>query len=75
MRYVGHTGTDAELAGMCVDLFEGNLRENLPSTRRIKDNIGMLKGKNLACWCKPGAPCHADVLLKMANAMEWSQMP
>lgn len=27
-----------------------------------------LRGKNLACWCKPGDPCHADVLLKLANA-------
>ena len=27
-----------------------------------------LKGKNLACWCKPGAPCHADVLLELVNA-------
>lgn len=26
-----------------------------------------LRGKNLACWCKPGTPCHADVLLKLAN--------
>lgn len=26
-----------------------------------------LRGKNLACWCKPGAPCHADVLLEIAN--------
>lgn len=26
-----------------------------------------LRGKNLACWCKPGAPCHADVLLEVAN--------
>lgn len=26
-----------------------------------------LKGKNLACWCKPGEPCHADVLLELAN--------
>lgn len=26
-----------------------------------------LRGKNLACWCKIGAPCHADVLLKLAN--------
>lgn len=31
------------------------------------DVIG-LRGKDLACWCKPGAPCHADVLLKAANA-------
>lgn len=26
-----------------------------------------LRGKNLACWCKPGEPCHADVLLDWAN--------
>lgn len=26
-----------------------------------------LKGKNLACWCKEGEPCHADVLLELAN--------
>lgn len=24
-----------------------------------------LKGKNLACWCPIGAPCHADILLKL----------
>lgn len=27
-----------------------------------------LRGKNLACWCKLGAPCHGDVLLELANA-------
>lgn len=26
-----------------------------------------LEGKNLACWCPPGEPCHADVLLELAN--------
>ena len=26
-----------------------------------------LKGKNLACWCKEGMPCHADLLLEIAN--------
>lgn len=26
-----------------------------------------LRGKNLACWCKPRAFCHADVLLELAN--------
>lgn len=29
--------------------------------------ISKLKGKNLACWCKLGSPCHADVLLELAN--------
>lgn len=27
-----------------------------------------LRGKNLACWCALDEPCHADVLLKLANA-------
>ena len=26
-----------------------------------------LRGKNLACWCAHNQPCHADVLLKLAN--------
>lgn len=26
-----------------------------------------LRGKNLACWCKLGTPCHADTLLQLAN--------
>lgn len=26
-----------------------------------------LCGKNLACWCTDGDPCHADVLLALAN--------
>lgn len=30
----------------------------------------LLRGRNLACWCKPGEPCHADVLLEIANAEE-----
>lgn len=26
-----------------------------------------LRGKNLACWCSIDKPCHADVLLELAN--------
>jgi len=33
-------------------------------------DISDLRGKNLACWCKPGEPCHADVLLEVANEPE-----
>lgn len=32
--------------------------------------INELKGKNLACWCPLDQPCHADVLLKIANEKE-----
>src|SRR5690349_2610258 len=26
-----------------------------------------LAGKDLACWCRLDGPCHADVLLELAN--------
>lgn len=29
-----------------------------------------LRGKDLACWCPLDQPCHADVLLEIANAGE-----
>ena len=30
-------------------------------------DLAEIRGKNLACWCKAGAPCHADLLLELAN--------
>jgi hypothetical protein len=35
--------------------------------QRILDGLPELRGKNLACYCPDGAPCHADVLLQLAN--------
>lgn len=36
--------------------------------------IAPLRGRNLACWCPlDGEPCHADVLLELANAPEASK--
>ncbi|HET7538783.1 MAG TPA: DUF4326 domain-containing protein [Polyangiaceae bacterium] len=34
----------------------------------IQDVRRELRGKNLACWCPLDEPCHADVLLKVANS-------
>lgn len=34
----------------------------------IPADLSELRGKNLACWCKTGTPCHADVLIDLANA-------
>lgn len=33
-----------------------------------RTDIAELRGKNLACFCPEGSPCHADVLLEIANA-------
>jgi hypothetical protein len=39
-----------------------------PERRRwILAHVHELRGKRLACWCKPGVPCHADVLMELAN--------
>lgn len=38
------------------------------ATFQIPEWLGALRGKNLACWCPLDQPCHADVLLELANA-------
>lgn len=30
-------------------------------------DVSALRGKDLACWCPLDQPCHADVLLELAN--------
>ena len=42
-------------------------RTKPPSLKEIQ---ATLRGKNLACWCPLDQPCHADVLLELANRPE-----
>jgi hypothetical protein len=50
-------------AAKSVELYRQHVREVFdPETIRTR-----LAGKNLACWCPLGQPCHADVLLELAN--------
>lgn len=51
-------------AKMVVELFE---RFQIPDM--IDDGIDFseLRGKDLACWCPLDQPCHADILLRLAN--------
>ncbi len=37
--------------------------------------IETLRGKNLACWCPLDQPCHADVLIEIANGPEDQDRP
>jgi hypothetical protein len=42
--------------------------------KEVMARLSELRGKNLACWCpiildKQYVPCHADVLLELANNM------
>lgn len=34
---------------------------------RLRLDASPLRGKHLACWCPLDQPCHADVLLEIAN--------
>lgn len=44
------------------DFMAGKLRVSAAGAR------SQLRGHDLACWCPLDGPCHADVLLKVANA-------
>lgn len=44
------------------------MKDHLHARRQlIHANLHTLRGHDLACWCKAGTPCHADVLLEIAN--------
>lgn len=65
---LGRTATDAEGA---VGFFTDMLRDSeLRAAANYPLDLAPLAGKNLACWCRPGTPCHADVLLRIANEGE-----
>jgi hypothetical protein len=60
-------GADGD-AAKCVERYSHFVCSNIwsfPNRDAIKS---LLKGKNLACWCKIGDPYHADVLITIANA-------
>lgn len=44
--------------------------KGLPTPPTAEEIRAHLRGKNLACWCALDAPCHADVLIEIANAPE-----
>jgi hypothetical protein len=46
-----------------------NLHQQRASLGYVDRHINELRGKNLACWCREGTPCHGDVLLQLANRL------
>lgn len=45
----------------------GSSRDWEERRQAILEDLGALRGKDLACWCSHSHPCHADVLLELAN--------
>lgn len=52
-----------------VSLYETDLRAGL-LTFTDEDVRRELAGHDLACWCPLDQPCHADVLLELANGSQ-----
>lgn len=47
---------------------KGQSRESMAASRQvILDSLPALRGRDLCCWCALDAPCHAGVLLEIAN--------
>lgn len=62
---LGRTAPDAQGA---VGFFRAMLRDaELLAEAGYPTDFAPLRGKNLACWCALGTPCHADALLELAN--------
>lgn len=65
---VGPFGRKAEDREGAVGFFRQMMEDpELRAEAGYPTDLSPLRGKNLACWCSLDGPCHADVLLKMAN--------
>lgn len=63
---MGSFAIDAEGA---VGLFRSMLADReIRAAAGYPKDLSPLAGKNLACWCSLDQPCHADVLLELANS-------
>lgn len=69
-RYgLDEAAAQARAVDLCGQWLRGTLDPNLspgpvPPLAAIRAELG---GHNLACWCKAGTPCHADILIELAN--------
>lgn len=62
-----YNGDKVAAAEDCVRSFRTWLGR--PEGAALADRVRIeLRGFNLACYCPLGSPCHADVLLEIANA-------
>jgi hypothetical protein len=54
-------------AWRCVELFRRDLLLVIQRGQLDPTYLAPLRGHDLACWCPLDRPCHADVLLELAN--------
>ena len=56
------------LAGQIPRGTDGQALPVHPKVLPVLPDLEPLRGKHLACWCRLDKPCHADALLRLANA-------
>lgn len=62
-------GNPYSVAEFGRELAVSNYRRRLVGLLAIAAvDLSPLRGRDLACWCRPGDICHADVLLELANS-------
>lgn len=59
---------DHTLVGLYRDYLAGNLAAYPDGPNIAEAAKAELRGKDLACFCSLSHPCHADVLLEIANS-------
>ena len=67
----GPFGSRAIATQAAVDSYRMMIKQPLSGAVELDfgpETLARLRGKTLACWCAIGSPCHADVLLELANA-------
>jgi hypothetical protein len=67
-RHYVETGLSGEPTRAGYIAFGIDGMEGYPRRQKLIDGLASLRGKNLACWCGLDQPCHADVLLDLANS-------
>jgi hypothetical protein len=68
VHHVGGSRVHVRDRKHAVQLYREWLGGELARDSGLRDQIcRTLGGHDLACWCPIGVPCHADVLLEVAN--------
>jgi hypothetical protein len=69
----GRWGNPHPIGKPCKHCGDGTVHDRMEAIARYRDEVDAelvrreLRGRDLACWCRPEEPCHADVLLEIAN--------
>lgn len=72
-RHTVRAATREEIVDIYREILTGNnvhTKEVFPWHINLDELLAPLQGRDLMCWCALDQPCHADVLLELANRKE-----